>query len=257
MDSTLYVNNLFNLTGHTGIVTGASRGIGMGIAKVLCGAGAKVYNLSRSIYAGEENICEGMENIPVDITNLAKTKEIIDDIAAKEGHLDFLVNNAGMTYKARAEEFPQEEYQRIQNLNLKAMFDLSRQAYPYLKESRYTGRIVNISSMASYMGFTGVVPYCMTKAGVTGLTRGLAQEWRKEPILVNSVAPGWFLTKLNEELFASNPDRKEAALNKITLERFGDPAEVGHMVLFLLSGASTYLTGQDFAVDGGALSHGF
>ena len=95
------------------------------------------------------------------------------------------------------------------------------------------------------------------KSGVLGLTRGLAEEWKNDNILVNSVAPGWFLTKLNEGMFEQNPDRKAAALAKPMLPKFGRPVEIGYMMLFLLSGASTYLTGRDFPVDGGATSHGF
>jgi NAD(P)-dependent dehydrogenase (short-subunit alcohol dehydrogenase family) len=111
--------------------------------------------------------------------------------------------------------------------------------------------------MAAHMGFTGVVPYCITKSGVLGLTRGLAVEWAKDNILVNSVAPGWFLTKMNEEMFQKDPARKEAASKMFVLDRFGIPEDIGYMMLFLLSRASTYLTGQDFAVDGGALAYGF
>lgn len=257
MNSVEYINGLFGLEGHTGIVTGATRGIGMGIAKVLTDAGARVYNLARGERTEDENITGDMIDIKVDLTDHEATRKVIDDIASREGRLDFLINNAGMTFKERAEEFPPDKYRMLQNLNLESLFELSRQAYPYLRESKYIGRIVNISSMAAYMGFSGVVPYSMTKSGVAGLTRGLAEEWKKDNILVNSVAPGWLLTKLNEEMFEKNPDRKAAALNKITLGRFGYPAEIGYMVLFLLSGASAYLTGQDFAVDGGALTHGF
>ena len=231
MNSQDYVNELFNLEGHVGIVTGASRGLGMGIAQVLTNAGATVYNL--------------------DII------EIVDRIAADEGHLDFLINNAGITYKCRAEEYPMEKYKQIQDVNLESIFELCRMCYPYLKESRYIGRIVSISSMAAYMGHSGVVPYCMTKSGVKGLTIGLAEEWKQDNILVNSVAPGWFSTKLNQEMYRKNPERHKAALAKPMLGRFGDPVEIGYMMLFLLSRGSTYLTGQDFAVDGGALSHGF
>lgn len=150
-----------------------------------------------------------------------------------------------------------EKYKQIQDVNLESIFELCRMCYPYLKESRYIGRIVSISSMAAYMGHSGVVPYCMTKSGVKGLTIGLAEEWKQDNILVNSVAPGWFSTKLNQEMYRKNPERHKAALAKPMLGRFGDPVEIGYMMLFLLSRGSTYLTGQDFAVDGGALSHGF
>lgn len=252
-----YVNKLFGLEGHAGIITGASRGIGLGIAKVLTDAGAKVYNLDVTARSTEEEIAGEMEDIQVNLMDREETRRAVDAVIAKEGKLDFLVNNAGMTFKCRAEEFPMERYQRIQNLNLETAFELCRLCYPYLKKSVYVGRIVNISSMGSYMGFCGVVPYCMTKSGIMGLTRGLAEEWKNDNILVNSVAPGWVLTKMNEEMFEKNPDRKAAALNKMMLNRFATPEDIGRMILFLLGGASVYCTGQDFTVDGGAVSHGF
>lgn len=240
-----------------GIVTGASRGLGMGIAQVLTNAGATVYNLDIIGRSDEKEITGNMIDIHADLTDREAVREIVDRITADEGHLDFLINNAGITYKCRAEEYPMEKYKQIQDVNLESIFELCRMCYPYLKESQYIGRIVSISSMAAYMGHSGVVPYCMTKSGVKGLTIGLAEEWKQDNILVNSVAPGWFSTKLNQEMYRKNPERHKAALAKPMLGRFGDPVEIGYMMLFLLSRGSTYLTGQDFAVDGGALSHGF
>jgi NAD(P)-dependent dehydrogenase (short-subunit alcohol dehydrogenase family) len=195
--------------------------------------------------------------ISVDLTDRETCRSAITSIFEKEKQLDFLVNNAGITANQRAEEFDINKYKNIQNINLETAFELCRMAYHYLKQSKFIGRIVNISSMAAYMGFTGVVPYCITKSGILGLTRGLAVEWAKDNILVNSVAPGWLLTKINEEMFEKNPARKEAASKMFALDRFGVPEDIGYMILFLLSGASNYLTGQDFAVDGGALAYGF
>lgn len=258
MTSREYVAGLFDLTGHVGIITGASRGLGLGQAKVLTDAGATVYNLDLAPHSDEEAIREGhMTDIVCDVTEYEQVQKAVEEIAAKEGHLDFLINNAGITFKCRAEEFPEERLDKIMEINLKTPLMIAKICYPYLKESEYIGRIVSISSMAAYMGFTGVLPYDMKKAGILGLTRGLAEEWKNDNILVNSVAPGWFLTKLNEDMFEQNPDRKAAALSKPMLPRFGRPVEIGYMMLFLLSGASTYLTGHDFTVDGGATSHGF
>lgn len=258
MTSQEYVAGLFDLTGHVGIITGASRGLGLGQAKVLTDAGASVYNLDLAPHSDEEEIKEGrMTDVICDVTDYAKVQSGVEAIVAKEGHLDFLINNAGITFKCRAEEFPEDRLDKILEVNLKTPLMLAKICYPYLRESQYVGRVISISSMAAYMGFTGVLPYDMTKSGILGLTRGLAEEWKNDNILVNSVAPGWFLTKLNEGMFNQNPDRKAAALGKPMLPRFGKPVEIGYMMLFLLSGASTYLTGHDFTVDGGATSHGF
>lgn len=258
MTSQEYVAGLFDLTGHVGIITGASRGLGLGQAKVLTDAGATVYNFDLASRSDEEEIREGhMKDIICDITNYDQVRKEVEAIVEKEGHLDFLINNAGITYKCSAQEYPEEQADKVLTINLKTPFMLAKICYPFLKQSEYIGRIVSISSMAAYMGFSGVLPYDMTKSGIIGLTRGLAEEWKNDNILVNSVAPGWFLTKLNEGMFEQNPDRKAAALSKPILSRFGKPAEIGYMMLFLLSGASTYLTGHDFTVDGGAVSHGF
>lgn len=258
MNAASYVSSLFDLTGHTGIITGASRGIGAGTAEVLARAGAHVYNYSRSKM--EESV-EGAEgkvlDLPGDVCDTDAFQKALEEVISREGQLDFLINNAGISGKYPAEEFPEERLDRILETDLKAPFLLSRMAYPYLKKSAYTGRIINIASMAAYMGFSGVMPYNMAKSGILGLTRGLAEEWKEDNVLVNAVSPGWIQTRLNEGFFRENPDRKAAALSKPMLKRFGESREIGYMILFLLSGASLYITGQDFAVDGGARSHGF
>ena len=253
-----YVNSLFNLEGRVGIITGASRGIGLATAKVLCSAGAKIYNFSRTPHPASDFDCEGkFIDIKVDLLDPKSVKEALNQVVATNACIDFLINNAGFSFKARAEEFPEDKYQQIQRIDLESVFDLCKLCFPHLKQSPYVGRIVSITSMASYMGFCGVTPYCMMKSGLMGLTRGLAEEWKNDNILVNSVAPGWVLTKINEQMFAQNPDRKAAALNKPILKTFIDPEEIGKMILFLVSDASKSITGHDFPVDGGATVHGF
>jgi len=252
-----YVSSLFNLEGRVGIITGATRGLGMGIAKVLTDAGATVYNLSRSPRSNDEDITGNMIDVLLDITDKEAVKAKVLEIVEKESHLDFLVNNAGMQYQCRAEELDEEHFLMIENTNQNAVFNNSCICYTYLKESKHVGRIINISSMAGHLGFSGVVPYCMTKHGVIGLTKGLAEEWKKDNILVNSIAPGWFMTKLTTEQYAKDPARGNRAKQKIMLGDYGKPVEIGYMALFLLSEASKYITGQDFAVDGGALVHGY
>lgn len=253
-----YLDGLFSLKGHVGIITGASKGIGLGIAEVLVSAGAKVYNFSRSKHADNGfDFGDSLIDLSVDIQDADAVKKALNEVIAKEGQLDFLINNAGISFKKKAEEFPDEEYEKIQKTDLEAVFKLCKACFPYLKQSQYVGRIVSITSMSAYMGFNGVVPYCMMKSGLMGLTRGLAEEWHDDNILVNSIAPGWVLTEINAKMFANNPDRKAAALNKPILKKFIDPKEIGHMALFLLSNASLCITGHDFPVDGGAVVHGF
>jgi len=249
--TTKTLERLFSLEGRTGIVTGASGGIGEGIAKLLANAGAEVYDLSRS----EGSIDNSKINrISLDITDTVRAKKIIKEIGESKG-IDFLINNAGITKRTKAENVDEKFWRKIHQVNLDAVFYLSQYAYPYLKKSKFKGRIVNISSMAAHLGFKEVVPYCSTKSGVTGITRGLAVEWVDDNILVNSIAPGWIPSKMSLEVM--DADRKEKILNRMPLHKFGEAEDIAAMVLYLISNAGKYITGQDFAVDGGALSYGY
>ncbi len=250
-----FVEDLFSLKGRKGIVTGASRGIGLAIARELCSAGASVFGLAR--HEPEEEIGNGFAFVKADLLNRESLERAVSGIVPEGQALDFLVNNAGVSAKARAEDFPEEELERVLRTDLSSAFTLCSICHPHLKLSAHQGRIVSISSMGAYMGFSGVTPYCMAKSGVLGLTRGLAEEWKGDGILVNSVAPGWVETALNAKFFKENPQRKAAALAKSMLPRFARPEEVAHAVLFLLGDGARYITGQDIRVDGGAVSHGF
>lgn len=252
------LKQFFSLEGRIGIVTGASAGIGCGIAHLLADAGAKIYNLSRNPsrrdgldFAFNDNV----EDIPADVSDLDRLKEIVGDIANRDG-LDFLINNAGITKRMRAEEVDQEWWERIHKVNVDAVFFMSQFCYPYLRKSEHVGRIVNISSMAAHLGFAEVAPYCSTKSAVTGITRSLAVEWASDNIRVNSVAPGWIETNMTRVV--ADPQRREKIIGRMPLHRYGHPRmDIGTMVWFLVAEASAYITGQDFAVDGGALSFGF
>ena len=250
-----YVADLFGLENKRGIVTGASSGLGQAIANMLANAGAVVYALSRtgSFKDSRPNHSENIIHKKIDITDTAAAKEAVTEIGA-EG-LDFLINNAGMTERGLTAEFDQNKWDEIQSLNVKAVFELSRLAYPYLKNSKEAGRIVNIASMAAHLGFSEVVPYCVSKSAIAGLTRGLSVEWANDNILVNSVSPGWFPSDMLQQVM--DDERKEKILQRMPLHRFGEPDELAAMVCFLVSPAAAYITGQDFAVDGGALAFGF
>lgn len=244
------------LEGRIGIVTGGSSGIGYAISNVLAEAGATVYAVSRTgkVKDGMPASALGVIHVQGDVTNDARMREIVEQASGKQS-LDFLVNNAGITKKCRAEDFPTEDFAHILQVNIHSVFRLCQLCYPYLKNSRHKGRIVSISSMAAHLGFTEVVPYCTSKAAVCGMTRGLAVEWANDNLCVNSIAPGWFPSEMSKQVMT--PERKAAILGRMPVHAFGDTRDLGEMTKFLLSDGAKYITGQDFAVDGGALAYGF
>lgn len=245
-----------DLHGRAGVVTGASSGIGFAIANTLAERGATVYAVSRSgaPKAGLPASADGVIHVQADATDYPSMGTLFKKIAGA-GSLDFLVNNAGRTMKARAEEFPADEFNAILELNVTSPFRLSQLAYPYLKRSVHKGRIVTISSMAAHLGFSEVVPYSISKSAVLGLTRGLAVEWAQDNICVNSIAPGWFPSEMSKQVMT--PERTAAILARMPVHSFGDTRDLGEMAAFLIGDAASYITGQDFAVDGGALAYGF
>lgn len=246
----------FSLEGRRGIVTGASSGLGLAIARTLARAGAEVHGLSRTgavKTGGAGPDPEGLIHHAVDVSDPTAAERAVKDIGA--GGLDFLVNNAGITVKKPATEFTALEFQNIQQVNVAAVFHLCRIAFPFLKGAPDGGRIVNISSMAAHLGFDGVVPYCASKAAVVGLTRGLAVEWAGQNVRVNSVAPGWFPSEMNRQVM--DADRQKKILARMPMHRYGEPDELAHGVLFLVSPGARYITGIDLAIDGGALAFGY
>ena len=152
---------------------------------------------------------------------------------------------------------PDEEdtIHQIVNVNVKYLFQMSVICYPYLKKSADKGRIINITSMSAHLGFSEVVPYCASKGAVLAMTRALAVEWAQDNITVNSIAPGWFRSKMNEQVV--DAAREQKILNRMPLHAYGDTRDLGKMAEFLVGDGAAYITGQDFAVDGGALAFGY
>lgn len=247
-----------SLQGKVGIVTGGSSGIGFQIANVLAENGAIVYNISRT-GAPKEGVgksAPGVKHIKGDIGDDAAMQDLIKRIAGKhEGRIDFLINNAGTSFKCRAEDFPMEQFDRIMNVNVKYVFRMSQLCYPYLKKAQDRGRIINITSMSAHLGFSLVAPYCASKGAVLAMTRALAVEWAQDNICVNSIAPGWFHSKMNEAIV--DPQREKKILARMPMHAYGDTRDLGAMACFLCGPNAAYITGQDFAVDGGALSYGY
>ncbi len=248
------INRLFSLRGAKGIVTGGSEGLGLAIATALAEAGARVHAFSRTGRPKRGGSRKNVTHHVVDVTDTARLAKAVDDIGRRYG-LDFVVHCAGITVRAPFTKGTSAEWRHIQEVNVVAGAELARCAHRYLKKSRHPGRVLFISSMAAHLGFSEVVPYGASKAAVIGLMRGLAVEWARDGILVNSVAPGWFPTALTAQVMDAS--RKAKILRRMPLHRFGRPEELAAAAVFLLSPASSYITGHDLAVDGGALAFGY
>ena len=247
---------MFSLAGRRGIVTGGSSGIGFAIADALAEAGAQVYSFSRSGTAKIKDTKShpGVTHCKVDVCDYSEITAHVEEVGASGG-VDFLINNAGVTVKSRAEDFTDEDFAYIHQVNVNSVFKLSCLCFPWLKLSPYKGRIINITSMAAHLGFSEVVPYSSSKGAVLAMTRGLAVEWADDNITVNSIAPGWFPSEMNKQVMDSK--RRDKILARMPLHSFGNTKDLGAMAVFLLSDNAKYITGQDFAVDGGALAFGF
>lgn len=257
IDFMTYLEKTYSLKGLRIIVTGASSGLGLSQAIGLANCGADVFALSRTGAPKVDVVAPIPENVNFDVLDVSCSEDIRKKFnqIGEAGGIDVLVNNAGITERSRAEEITDEQWQAIHEVNVNSLFKCAQMAYPFLKRSDHVGRIINIASMASHLGFSEVVPYCSSKSAVIGITRGLAVEWSHDNILVNSISPGWFPSLMSQQVM--DADRKSKILNRMPLQRFGRHEELSAMTCFLASPAATYITGQDFSVDGGARAFGF
>lgn len=252
------MKNYFDLTGQVAIVTGASTGLGFQMAKAFANQGANLVLLARRMNLLEENariIHEefGVEVLPFacDITDTERVKEAVKATMDKFGRVDILMNNAGTGAVANAEDITDEQFKKELDIDLFGTFVCSREFGKEMIKAKY-GRIINIASMYGLVGnmIVGSAPYHAAKGGVVNLTRALAAEWGKHGITVNSICPGYFYTDLTTETLDSD-FFQAIAKRSIPIERYGKSGELDTCALFLASPASTYVNGQNIAVDGG------
>jgi NAD(P)-dependent dehydrogenase (short-subunit alcohol dehydrogenase family) len=247
--------DLFSVKNQVVLVTGGSRGIGRAIAAGFAERGAKVVICSRSEESVrttvEELAADGAEvqGLTCDVSQLEDVQRTVADTLKLHGHIDTLVNVAGVNRRKRAETVTPDDYQFIMDTNLKGAFDMSQTVGRHMIE-RKSGVQINVESLNTYMPLKGVLPYAISKFGMQGMTRGLALEWGCHGIRVNSLAPGFILTDLTNKLW-SDPTMQEWNQQNAPLGRLGVPEDMVGTALFLASKASAFMTGQTLYVDGG------
>jgi 2-dehydro-3-deoxy-D-gluconate 5-dehydrogenase len=248
----------FKLNGKVALVTGAGQGLGQGMALALAEAGADIAGLDR---ISSQATCEAVQaldrryiEVVCDLrtAGLEKLNETVTRIVKEMGHIDILINNAGVIRRAPALEFGETDWDDVMDINLKKAFFLS-QAVARRMVPQGGGKIINIASMLSFQGGIIVPSYTAAKSGVAGITRALANEWAKYNINVNAIAPGYMATD-NTAPLRANPDRAPAILERIPAGRWGTPDDLKGVVVFLASPASDYMQGAIVPVDGGWLT---
>jgi 3-oxoacyl-[acyl-carrier protein] reductase len=241
------------MANRTAFVTGASRGIGRAIALALSQAGTRIVVASNEREENEQVAGEiraaGVEAMPLylDLSAADSIKEAFGAAVKQFGRIDILVNNAGITKDGLAMRMKKDDWDLVISINLTGAFLLSQQALPGMLKERW-GRIINIASVVGIMGNAGQANYVASKAGIIGLTKGLAREVASRTITVNAVAPGFIETAMTAKL---PQEVKDAMMATIALKRFGQPEDVAAAVKFLASEEAGYITGNVINVNGG------
>lgn len=236
------------------LVTGGSRGIGRAICLEIARCGGNV----GIIYAGNEaaanETAKTVEALgakafvyKLDVSDFSAAKTVVDTAAKDMGSIDGLVNNAGVTADKLLLRMSEEDYDKVLSVNLKGAFNMIKHVSPLMIRAR-KGRIVNLSSVVGLMGNAGQINYAASKAGVVGLTKSAAKELASRCITCNAIAPGFIGTDMTDKLTDA---QKEAITAGVPLGRIGNPEEVAHLAVFLLSDEASYITGEVIKIDGG------
>lgn len=235
------------------IVTGGASGIGLAISTKFSQNGIFTVVLGRDeekLARAKEILGDNGAAVQADVVDLASIPALVDKIHADYGRIDILVNNAGVNQKKPFTEVTDEEFQRVINTNLTAVFVLSREVIKKMLPQG-GGSIIHISSMAAYYGLPKVIAYSASKTAIEGLTRAMASELSAQGIQVNAIAPGFIVTDMTDKALNSDPERKAKALGRTSIGYMGKPEDIAETAFFLVSPAASYITGTSIRVDGG------
>ena len=252
---------MFDLKGKVALVTGGNGGIGLGMAKGLAGAGARVVIAARNPQKSADAVAAlkalGSDSfaLSADVTDEDSVQALFDEAVARCGRLDILVNNAGTTVRKPVDQLALAEWHQVMDTNLTSAFLCSRAAHPHLKAAG-GGKIINIGSMMSIFGAPYAPAYAASKAGIVQLTKSTALSWAADQIQVNAILPGWFETELTDGARTQIPGLYERVKARAAAGRWGQPGDIAGTAVFLASAASDYVTGTAIPVDGGYSSQG-
>ncbi|MDY0885668.1 SDR family NAD(P)-dependent oxidoreductase [Dongia soli] len=249
-------SSLFDLSGEIAFVTGASAGLGRHFASVLAEAGAKVALCARR----RDLVAQAVAALPAgralavvgDVTDGASMQRALRQAGDELGPVTLLINNAGIADDHAALDLPEDDWDRVIDINLKGAWRLSQLCAQHWVERGAPGNIVNIASILALRVAGRSLPYAVSKAGLVQMTKALSLEWARHGIRVNAIAPGYIETDLNRDFFATAPG--QALIKRIPQRRLGQPGDLDGALLLLASSASAYMTGSVVTVDGGHLN---
>jgi len=246
---------IFDLTGKTAMVTGSTRGLGEVAATALAKAGADIAVCGRNaddllrVTNDIQEIGRKADGFFIDVTEKKSVTKAVEQILEYFGKIDILVNNAGVNYRVPILEFPEEEWNRVINTNLKGYFLVAQAVVPQMIRNNY-GKVINTSSILGAVGLPNQVAYASSKGGVDQMTKVMAIEWAQQGVRVNAIGPTYFETDLVAQI-RNDPERFKFINERTPMGRWGYPQELEGIVIFLASPASDFITGQTVYVDGG------